>query len=115
MLHTFHRVEGSLNWQSANSLSFFIALKYLPDTDNCFQQYTSSTIFYIYNNGQKKKLKNLPSSHFSPLHCGLHEQAKASFSLSNKQEPPLRHPAIRQPCRKLHFNYFSKRYSFLKL
>ena len=35
MLHTFHRVEGSLNWQSANSLSFFVALKYLPDTDNC--------------------------------------------------------------------------------
>ena len=54
MLHTFHRVEGSLNWQSANSLSFFIVLKYLPDTDNCFQQYTSSTIFYIYNKGQKK-------------------------------------------------------------
>ena len=54
MLHTFHRVEGSLNWQSANSLSFFIAPKYLPDTDNCLQQYTSSTIFYIYNKGQKK-------------------------------------------------------------
>ena len=47
MLHTFHRVEGSLNWQSANSLSFFVALKYLPDTDNCFQQYTSSTILYL--------------------------------------------------------------------
>ena len=53
MLHTFHRVEGSLNWQSANSLSFFVALKYLPDTDNCFQQYTSSTTLYLYK-GQKK-------------------------------------------------------------
>ena len=57
----------------------------------------------------KKKRKNLPSSHFSPLHCGLHEQAKASFSLSNKQEPPLRHPAIRQPCRKSHFTWVSIR------
>ena len=56
----------------------------------------------------KKKRKNLPSSHFSPLHCGLHEQPKASFSLSNKQEPPLRHPAIRQPCRKSHFTWVSK-------
>ena len=32
-----------------------------------------------------KKTKNLPTSHFSPLHCRLHEQANASFSLSNKQ------------------------------
>ena len=53
MLHTFHRVEGSLNWQSTKSLSFFVALKYLPDTDNCFQQYTSSTTLYLYK-GQKK-------------------------------------------------------------
>ena len=57
--------------------------------------------YFIFIIRDKKKLKNLPSSHFSPLHCGLQEQAKASFSLSNKQEPPLRHPAIRQRCRKL--------------
>ena len=56
-----------------------------------------------------KKTKNLPSSHFSSLHWRLHEQAKASFSLSNKQELPLRHPAIRQPYRKSHLNYFGKR------
>ena len=72
---------------------------------------TPLSLSYIYYKGQRKT-KNLPSSHFSPLHCGLHEQAKASFSLSNKQEPPLRHPAIRQPFRKSHLNYFSKRYSF---
>ena len=54
---------------------------------------TSLSLFYVYYKGQKKT-KNLPSSHFSPLHCRLHEQAKASFSLSNKQEPPFRHPAL---------------------
>ena len=59
----------------------------------------------------KKKRKNLPSSHFSPLHCGLHEQPKASFSLSNKQEPPLRHPAIRQPLQKITF-YLGKQKLF---
>ena len=47
MLHTFHRVEGSFNWQSANSLTFFVPLKYLPDADNCFKQYTSFTIVYL--------------------------------------------------------------------
>ena len=57
---------------------------------------------------REKKNKNLPSSHFPPLHCGLHEQAKASFSLSNKQEPPFRHPVIRQPCRKSNFTWVSK-------
>ena len=37
----------------------------------------------------------LPISHFSPLLCRLHEQANSPFPSSNKQEPPLRHPAVR--------------------
>ena len=58
---------------------------------------------------RNKNSFDLPISHFSPLHCGLHEQANASFPSSNKQEPPLRHPAIRQPWGKCMFiRYFGK-------
>ena len=42
----------------------------------------------------------LPSSHLSPPHGCLHEQAKVSFSWSKMQEPLFKHPFIRQPCRK---------------
>ena len=47
-------------------------------------------------------MKALPllTPQFSPLHSCLHEQEKASFSLSNKQEPPFRQPVIRHPCNK---------------
>ena len=37
---------------------------------------------------------------YFPVHVNLQEHVKVSFSLSNKQEPLLRHPVIRQPWRK---------------
>ena len=49
-----------------------------------------------------KLVKALPllTPQFSPSHGCLHEQDKVSFSLSNKQEPPFRHPVTRHPCNK---------------
>jgi len=44
----------------------------------------------------KNKQNDLPS-HFSPFHGSWQEQETVSFVLSNKQEPPLRQPVIRQP------------------
>ena len=78
-----------------------------------FQPGTSFTLLldclsYLRN----KNSFDLPISHYSPLHCGLHEQANVSFPSSNKQEPPLRHPAIRQPRGKL---YISLSIDFLQL
>ena len=41
------------------------------------------------------------TSHFSPVHGGAHKHENVCLLSSNKQEPPLRHPVMRQPWKEI--------------
>ena len=95
--------QQSFAWALSNVVTQ--AIKDFVSFEHCLKTQNNVNVLYFVKIVNQVKINfktdiqnNLPS-HLLPLHGGLHKQENVSSFLSTKQEPPLRQPVMRQPCR----------------